>query len=61
MNQMKLGPENINWDKEAKYLYNLHRNHWDKPREGWKPFEGLKRQERDYWRALAVTSEGFEE
>lgn len=59
INKNKLGPENTQYDDISKYLYNLHRNWWGKPRHMWKPFEGLTRKERDYWRALALTSEGF--
>lgn len=58
--KQKLGPENILFDEQAKYLYGLHRNRWDKPQHLWKPFEGLTRKERDYWRAQFLTSEGFD-
>jgi hypothetical protein len=56
---MKLGPENTSNDVSAKYLYNLHRNLWGKPRHLWKPFEGLTRKERDYWRMQTELAEGF--
>ena len=60
MTALKLGPENITYDVPAKYLYNLHRNYWGKPRHLWKPFEGLSRKERDYWRVQVQLSEGFD-
>ena len=48
----KLGPENEKYDDLASALFVLHA----KEKRG---FQNVPRQERDYWRALAASADGY--